>query len=270
MNPAVWSSIARAGIAVLTGIGCALLINGSLRMVEKRLKETEENGERIKRVKTLLSVGKSIAFGIIILIVLLMILYELGINITPFLASAGIVGLAISLGAQTLIKDFLGGIIILLENQYKIGDSITVGQVTGTVERITLRATYLLDGEGKLSLIPNGDIRSVTNLTTQWSQVVIPFNFDYETDTDLVQRTLEEAIHEMMNGDKELAAVFLERPSVAGWTGFSDWAVQAQISAKTQPGKQGLAARGIRKTALEHLQRKGIRLAVPPGGENTG
>ncbi len=107
MNPAIWSSIVRVGIALLTGFGCALLINFSSRVIGKRLKTTEDNGERIKRVKTLLSVGSSIAYGIVILIVILMILYELGINITPVLASAGIVGLAISLGAQTLIKIFL-------------------------------------------------------------------------------------------------------------------------------------------------------------------
>jgi small conductance mechanosensitive channel len=199
---------------------------------------------------------------LILLIALLMILYELGINIAPLLAGAGVVGLGISLGAQTIIKDFLGGVIILSENQFTIGDVISVGQLTGTVERITLRATYLRDSEGKLILIPNGDIRTISNLTTQWAQAVVTFNVNYESDMELVLHTLEDAIHRVQS-DKEIASTILESPRALGWTSFTDWAVQAQIIAKTQPGKQWPVARALRKAALEGLQKAGVRLAVP-------
>ena len=216
----------------------------------------------MKRLTTLVHAGRSIGRVLITLIILLMILHELGLNITPVLASAGVVGLAFSLGAQTVIKDFLGSIIILSENQFTIGDVITVGQLTGTVERITLRATYLRDSEGNLNLIPNGDIRTISNLTTQWAQVVVTFNVDYEADMERILQALEEAIH-LVQSDEEIALAMLESPHALGWTGFTDWAVQTQIIAKTQPGKQWPVARALRKAALEQLLKEGIRVAVP-------
>jgi small-conductance mechanosensitive channel len=189
---------------------------------------------------------------LILLIVVLTILHELGINITPVLASAGVVGLAFSLGAQTVIKDFLAGIVILSGNQFIIGDVVTVDQLTGTVERITLRATYLRDSEGKLNLIPNGDIRTISNLTAQWAQVMVTFNLDYETDMEQVLCALEEAIH-LVQSEEEIAFAILESPYALGWTGFTDWAVQAQIFAKTKPGKQWPVARAPIATNFPHL-----------------
>ena len=262
MNNQVWDSIWRVGVALLIGGGCVLLLNLGLHVFEKRLKQPGTNEERLRRLKTLGHAGLSIGYIIIFLIVLLMILRELGIDITPILASAGVVGLALSLGAQTLIKDYLGGILILVENQFTIGDVITVGQLTGTVERLTLRLTYLRDAEGKLNLIPNGDIRILSNLTTQWSQTVVTFNLDYETDMQSALRVLEEAAR-LVQADSEIAPALVEAPYALGWTGFNDWAVQMQLITKTLPGKQWLVARAMRKTALELLQKEGIRLAIP-------
>jgi small-conductance mechanosensitive channel len=178
MNSGVWLSIWRISIVLLIGLASILILQLSLRGIEKRLKESGAKGERLKRLTTLARAGRSIGQVLILLIIALMILHELGINITPILASAGLVGLAFSLGAQTVIKDFLGGIVILTENQFTIGDVIAVGQISGSVERITLRATYLRDGNGNLNLIPNGDIRTISNLTAQWAQAVITFNVD--------------------------------------------------------------------------------------------
>ncbi|MEW6288022.1 MAG: mechanosensitive ion channel family protein [Chloroflexota bacterium] len=258
----LWISIWRVGIVTLVGIGSAILLHLSLRSIEKRLKDSSVSGERLKRLTTLVRGWRSIGHILILLIMALMILHELGINITPVLASAGVIGLAFSLGAQTVIKDFLGGVVILTENQFTIGDVVTVGTLTGTVEHITLRATYLRDMEGKLHLIPNGDIRTVSNLTTQWAQVVVTFNFDYETDMERAVRVLEESTRQIQS-DRELTAALLEAPQVFGWSGFTDWAVQAQIIAKTHPGQQWLVARKVRQSALAHLQTEGIRLAVP-------
>jgi small-conductance mechanosensitive channel len=262
MSVSLESSILRVGVSLLIGLGSVFLIQLSLRGFDKRLKRSGVSGERLKRLTTLVHAGRSIAYVLILLIVMLTILHELGINITPILASAGVVGLAFSLGAQTVIKDFLGGVIILIENQFTIGDIITVGQITGTVEHITLRATYLRDFDGKLNLIPNGDIRTVSNLTNQWAQVVITFNVDYEADMGRTLHALEEAVR-LVQSDEQLASAMLESAYALGWTGFTDWAVQSQIIAKTKPGKQWLVARALRKTALESLQKEGIRLAIP-------
>jgi len=262
MNSELWVSTWRVGIALLIGVGCIVILHLSLGSIEKRLDKSSAQGERLKRLTTLVHAGRSIGYVLILLIVVLMILHELGINITPILASAGVVGLAFSLGAQTVIKDFLGGIIILSENQFTIGDVITIGQLTGTVEHISLRATYLRDSDGKLNLIPNGDIRTISNLTTQWAQVVITFNIDYEADIESALQALEEAAR-LVHSDEEIASAILEAPYALGWTGFTDWAVQMQVIAKTKPGKQWIVARTLRKIALELLQKEGIRVAIP-------
>lgn len=191
-----------------------------------------------------------------------MVLHELGINITPILTSAGVVGLAFSLGSQIIIKDFLAGVIILSENQYKIGDIITISQVTGTVEHITLRATYIRDSEGTLTLMPNGDIRSISNLTTHWAQVVITINLDYESDMHQALHSVEDAL-ELLNNEKKISSDIIGSPTVLGWTGFTDWAVQAQIMAKTHPGRQWHVARELRRIVLSQLTNDGIKIATP-------
>lgn len=262
MNNSLWGSAWRVGLVLLIGLASSLILQIGLRTIEKRLRRSSATEEHLKRLTTLVHAGRSIGLGVILLTVLLMILHELGINITPVLASAGVVGLTFSLGAQTFIKDFIGGIIILWENQFTIGDVVTIGQYTGTVEHITLRATYLRDTAGQLNLIPNGDVRTISNLTTQWSQVVITFNIDYEADMEQVLRILED-VSRVVQNDQDLASAILEPPDALGWTDFTDWAVQAQMIAKTQPGKQWMVARALRKTALELFQKNGVRIATP-------
>ncbi|MGD8404380.1 MAG: mechanosensitive ion channel family protein [Anaerolineales bacterium] len=262
MNSNLWFSVWRVAIVLLVGLGSMLVWQLILRGMKRRLKESDVNGERLQRLTTLTNAGQSIGHVLIFLIVLLMILHELSINITPILASAGVVGLAFSLGAQTVIKDYLGGILILVEDQFGIGDVISVGQFSGVVERITLRATYLRDIEGKLNLIPNGDIRSVSNLTMQWAQVVVTFNLDYDADLERALHTLEETAR-LVQSDEKIASAIVETPYALGWNGFTDWAVQMQLIAKTQPGKQWDVARALRKTALELLQKEGIHVAIP-------
>lgn len=262
MSTGLEISIWRVVIAIVIGVGSMILLHWGLRNIEKHLRTSTSQGKRLMRTTTLVHAGRSIGYVLIVLIVLLMILHEFGINITPILASAGVVGLAFSLGAQTVIKDFLGGIVILAENQFKIGDVISIGQVTGTVEHISLRATYLRDSEGKLNLIPNGDIRSMSNLTSQWSQVIVTFNFDYDSDMRRVQHILDEAIR-IIQTDPETVSAIIDTPRALGWTGFTDWAVQMQVIAKTQPGQQWAVARVIRKIALEQLKKEDIHVAVP-------
>jgi len=262
MNSSLWFSVWRVAIVLVVGLGSILVWQLILRSTKRRLKESDVSGERLQRLTTLTNAGQSIGHVLIFLIVLLMILHELSINITPILASAGVVGLAFSLGAQTVIKDYLGGVLILVEDQFGIGDVIAVGQFSGVVERITLRATYLRDIEGKLNLIPNGDIRSVSNLTMQWAQVVVTFNVDYDADLERALHTLEEAAR-LVQSDEKIASAIVETPYALGWNGFTDWAVQMQLIAKTQPGQQWDVARALRKTALELLQKEGIHVAVP-------
>lgn len=230
--------------------------------VERRLERPGARAEQRDRLKTLVHVGRGVGYALILAVAGLMALQTLGVNVAPLLAGAGVVGLALSLGAQTLIRDFIGGILILVENQFTIGDTIQVGGVTGNVERITLRVTYLRDMEGRLYIVPNGDIRTVSNLTVGWARAIVDLNVDYRADMARVLRVLEDAARAAQE-DESIQADLLEPPQVLGWVGLKEWAVQVQLMAKTAPGKQWGVAMALRRHAVEALQAAGIGMALP-------
>jgi small conductance mechanosensitive channel len=147
--------------------------------------------ERRQQLVTLTHILRWVANVVIIVVALLMLLSAFNINITPLLAGAGVAGLAVSLGAQTLIQDLIGGFLILVENQYTVGDVIQVGDVSGEVERFTLRATCLRDTNGRLHIVPNGEVRVVSNLTKEWSRALVDVGVAYEEDLARVLHVLE-------------------------------------------------------------------------------
>lgn len=229
---------------------------------ERRLEKPGASVEQLDRLKTLVHAGRSVGYVLILTVAGMMALQTMGVNVAPLLAGAGVVGLALSLGAQTLIRDFIGGILILVENQFTIGDTIQVGGVTGNVERITLRATYLRDVEGRLHVIPNGDIRTVSNLTVGWARAIVDLNVDYQADMARVLRVLEDAARAAQE-DASIKSDLLEPPQVLGWVGLKEWAVQVRLMAKTAPGKQWGVTVALRRHALEALQAAGIGVALP-------
>ena len=228
------------------------------------LRRFDDPGQQA-RLKTLMDVSFTTLQAVIAAVAILMILYALGINITPMLAGVGVAGLTLSLGAQTLVKDFLGGFIILFENQFRVGDSIQVGSVSGTVEQITLRATLLRDAQGRQFIIPNGDIRVVSNYTRDWARAVVDVNVPFEADIGQVVRALEAAMQKVA-ADETIKSDLMEAPQILGWNSFTNWAVQVRLSAKTLPGKHGGVERLMRQTALEALDSAGVQIALPfPG-----
>jgi len=255
-------TVLRIGLIALL----ALLAERGLRLValrtEHRLEQSTPDPERLARLKTLVQVGRGAAYALVLVITGAMALHSLDINIAPLLAGAGVVGLALSLGAQTLIKDYIGGILILIENQFTIGDVVKVGNVTGSVERITLRATHLRNYDGTLYVVPNGDIRVVSNLTVEWARAIVDLNVDYQADMSKVIRSLEMAAQKAQ-ADETLQPDLLEPPQALGWIGFNDWAVQVRLVAKTKPGQQWSVAMALRRYAVETLQAGGVRVAIP-------
>jgi small conductance mechanosensitive channel len=244
----------------------ALAARSALRVIsvqaQKRLELSVVDAERLDRLKTLVRVGEGVVLALVFLLGGLMALNVLNINIAPLLAGAGVAGLAISLGAQTLIKDYIGGVLVLLEDQFSVGDVIQVDAVSGVVERITLRATYVRAGDGALHLIPNGDLRTVANLTVGWSRAVADLHVDYRADMERVTRALHAAARRVQE-DETVKDHLLEAPQVFGWLGFKDWAVQVQLMAKVKPGQQWAVARAMRRHALEALQAEDVRVATP-------
>lgn len=243
----------------------ALLARWGARLIfgrlGRRLERTVPDPERRGRLQTFLSAGRSLASVLIALIAGLTALGALGVDIGPLLAGAGLVGLALSLGAQTLIKDYLGGVLILAEDQFRVGDVIKVGEVSGEVERITLRTTRVRDLEGRLHVLANGDIRAVSNLTAQWSRAVVDLNVEYSADMNAVLRALEAAARRAQ-ADAALQPLLLEAPQALGWVALKDWAVQVRLMAKTAPGKQWAVMTALRQYALEALAAEGVQVAL--------
>jgi len=193
---------------------------------------------------------------------LLTLLSTFGIDITPLLASAGIAGLAVSLGAQTLIKDLIGGLLILVENQYAVGDSIQLKDVSGQVERITLRTTCVRDINGNLHIVPNGEVRIVANMTRDWSRALVDVGVAYEEDVDRVLGVLEEVAERFAN-DPTVGPQLQDPPQVMGPISLGDWAITMRVMVKTQPGKHWTVARELRKWINATFAREGITMPCP-------
>jgi small-conductance mechanosensitive channel len=260
----------RLVILVVAAVLGFRLIEWSRGAIEKRVVQPADDPARRARLATLLEAYVRTAQLLLVVVVVLMGLAVIGINIGPVIAAAGVMGLAVSLGAQSIIKDFIGGILILLEDQYRVGDSIQVGSASGTVERISLRATYVRDLDGRLWTVSNGDVRTVSNATRDWSRAVVNLNLGFGADVSQAVAVLEAAMQSTA-AEPALQGKLLEQPIVEGWTSLTDWSVQVRLRASTPPGQQGIVAQRMRQSALDALRAANLPLASPvPGGPFAG
>ncbi len=255
-------TLLRIGVILILALVARWLLRFAARRIERRVTSTVTNREHQLRLRTVIQVGYSLAFVVLLVFTLLMILSALNVDIGPLVAGVGVAGLALSLGAQSLIKDFIGGLLIFVENQFAVGDVIAVGNVSGEVERITLRATYLRDTQGKLNIVPNGEIRIMSNLTAQWSLAVVDLSIAYDADMSAARQALQDAI-EHAQADEALKALLLEAPQVMEWNSLSNSGVQVRLQAKTLPGKQWMAMAGLRQYAVEALQAHNVHVSAP-------
>ncbi|MEK7867204.1 MAG: mechanosensitive ion channel domain-containing protein [Planctomycetota bacterium] len=233
------------------------------RRIEKAAKKagTDDTSERRRRVSTLARVsGKAISTTVWI-VTFMYVLGQLGVNITPILASAGVVGLAIAFGAQTMIKDFLSGFFILLENQFRIGDVINLEGVGGVVERITLRVTVLRDLQGTVHYIPNGTLTRVSNLTQGWSRVVLEVSVGYGEDIDRVIVVLRDVLAKLRE-DPAWASGVLES-EVSGVESLGESSVDVRVMVKTPPMRQWDVARELRRRIKMRFDDEGIEIPFP-------
>ena len=228
-------------------------------------------GERRKqRAQTMGSVLTSIASGVILAIIIVMVLDQVGVNIAPIIASAGIVGVALGFGAQNLVKDFLSGIFMILEDQYGVGDSVDLGEATGTVEAVGLRVTRLRDVDGTVWYVRNGEILRVGNQSQNWARTVLDITVAYESDLDQVQQLLNEEATAMYE-DEEYHDMIIEPPEVWGVERFDKDGAVVRVVLKTAPLQQWAVARAMRQRVKARFDAAGIRIPTsfipgqPPG-----
>lgn len=224
-----------------------------------------QEDRRQARVRTLADVGKSAVSILVWVWAALAILDSLGVNIAPLLASAGVAGVALGFGAQSLVKDFLSGIFMLLEDQYGVGDVIDVGDgISGTVEEVTLRVTTIRDIDGTLWYIRNGEILRIGNFSDDYSiarvQVPVGLSNDAEDAAEVILRSARETAH-----DESVKDVIIEEPELNGITDFATDHLSFRVSVKTLPGEQWGVQRLMMARILQDMQAEGITTPYPHG-----
>jgi small conductance mechanosensitive channel len=217
---------------------------------------------RVQRAKTIGSVLRSIVTFLIWAVVILMVLSELGLNIAPLLASAGIAGVALGFGAQTLVKDFLTGLFMILEDQYGVGDVVDLGEATGVVEAVGLRATRLRSIDGTVWYIPNGEVHRVGNQSQGWARAVLDVSVPYGESLAKATRVLTE-VGETIYRDPDWAPVIMEEPEVWGVEAMSAEAVVVRLVVKTKPLEQWRTARELRLRIRNAFAKAGIEVPFP-------
>ena len=239
----------RFGARVLRSTVAALRSRAPLRVRNSRLEQ---------RAATIGDAAASFWKDVVLVMAALLILGEFGINLGPLLAGAGIAGIAIAFGAQAIIKDYLSGLFILLEDQYGVGDVITIGAATGTVEDLNLRFTRLRSADGTVWFMPNGDIRAVGNQSMEWSRAIVDVLVGYDNDIGAVMAALTEEIG-ALTSEPLWKDRILETPEVQGVQSMTVEGVGVRIVVKTEPREQWAVARELRGRIAERMRRDGVR-----------
>jgi small conductance mechanosensitive channel len=250
---------------ILVALGTLIVLRISRLLSSKVfrvLQKQNEDEEFLKRTKTLNSVIRYIVSTTIIVIAGLILLGEFGIEIGPILAAAGVLGLAVGFGAQSLVKDVISGFFILLEDQIRVGDVVSAAGKAGAVEKINLRTTILRDLEGKVHYIPNGTIDIVTNLTKIYSCAVFDIGVAYREDIDEVIKTIRSVADEL-ESDEEFSKDILEPMEIFGLDKFGDSAIMIKGRYKSMPGKQWRISREFNRRLKKRFDAEGIEIPFP-------
>lgn len=221
-----------------------------------------ESVRREQRANSLGGLARSVASVAIVASALIMVLSELGLELAPLLAGAGIVGLAVGFGAQDLVKDFLSGVFMLLEDQFGVGDIIDVGGNTGVVEAISLRSTRLRSIDGTLWHVPNGDIRQVGNRSQEWARALFDVDVSYDTDVDVALSVIGQVVTDLAE-DPEFAENFLEEPTVVGVLALGADAVTLRAMAQVVPGQQWALGREFSRRIKRAFDTANIEFPFP-------
>ena len=260
--------LATSGLRIVLIIVGALVVMRLASFITRRIERTFDDddpttmNEREKQAATLGKVMRYVVRVTVWGMAFLIILKEIGVDIGPILAGVGVAGLAIGFGAQSLVKDLLAGVFVLVENQYHVGDVIRASGVSGLVERITLRATTLRDLDGRVHVIPNGAFDVVTNMTKQYSRCVLDIGVAYKEDVDEVMAVLQELGDEMA-ADPKYSTVITAPLEVLGVEDFGDSSVVIRMRFTTIPMQQWMVAREFRRRVKKTFDAKGIEIPFP-------
>jgi len=245
-------------------LAAALILNHLMHLVTKLIvkpaaTQTRAAQAREQQTRTLAGVINSTGSKVVWAIALLTAAQEFGINVTPVAALAGLASLAVGFGAQNLVRDIISGFYIILEDQYVVGDTIQVSETIGRVEHLTLRRTVVRDARGALVTLSNGDIRTVGNLSRDWSQTFVDVSVSPQIAQEKALQALEAAIAEF-RGDPSWSQVLVDGPRILGLQSYDQSASTIRLQVRTAPSRQDDVARELRRRIQLEFQRQGIPL----------
>jgi moderate conductance mechanosensitive channel len=249
-----------AGIVV-----AAFLINRLLRLVSKLIvkpagSQARAAQAREQQTRTLAGVVYAGASKVVWVLALLMAAQEFGVNVTPVAAVAGLATLAVGFGAQNLVRDVITGFYIIIEDQYSVGDTIQVAETIGRVEHLTLRRTVVRDARGALVTLSNGDIRTVGNLSRDWSQAFVDVGVSPEVPQERALQALDAAAAELRN-DPSWSQALVDGPRILGLQSYDRHASTVRLQLRTAPSRQEDVSRELRRRIQLEFQRQGIPLS---------
>lgn len=240
------------------------VVKGFSKILRTRSRKDDEitKSEREKRINTLSGIISTILKVILVFLFIVIILEKLGVAIGPILASAGIIGLAVGFGAQELVRDMISGFFILLEDQIRIGDAVELNSVWGVVESIELRTIKLRDMSGVVHVFQNGKINTLSNMSKDWSALIVNVGVAYKEKYDRVTAVIE-SVGEDMYKNSRFKNIMIEPLEVAGLDSFADSAVVIRVIIKTRPGMQWETGREFRRRIKEAFDAANIEIPFP-------
>jgi small conductance mechanosensitive channel len=227
---------------------------------EQRVGATVAASRRVQRAEAMGSMLKSITSIVVFTIFGITAIADLGYPVGPLLASAGVVGVALGFGAQSLVKDFLAGVFMIFEDQYGVGDVVDLGEASGTVESVGLRVTRLRDVEGTVWYVRNGEITRVGNSSQNWARTVLDIPVPLDADLTRVQEVLKDVAHDLWD-DEEFKGQIIEEPEVWGVQDLTPNWITVRVTLKTAPMEQWAVAREMRKRIKARFDHEGLEFA---------
>lgn len=222
---------------------------------------------RRARAEAIASLLRSVTTATVAAIGILLVLAQLDINITPLLASAGVVGVALGFGAQSLVKDYLSGIFLILEDQYGVGDVVDLGPVVGTVEDVTLRITQVRDMSGVVWYVRNGEVLRVANRSQGWTMAVVDIPIAYNENLDKVRKVVDQVAEEM-DSDERFDDMLLAKPKYAGVESVTQESMTVRVTVKTSPQQQVNVTRILRERIKIAFDTHGIRVPATAANDS--
>ena len=261
------------GVPILVIVLVTLAITIAARVMVRRFRRRLEGSPSLTQELNLqraATLGNAVLTAVIVVLwatALMLVLGKLDVNLAPLLASAGVAGVALGFGAQSLVRDVLSGFFILLENQFGVGDTVeaytSAGPVSGKVEALTLRVTTLRAFDGSLHIIPNGNIQLISNKSRGWARAIVDVRLAYGDDVDRVRGILEELFEEIRENGS-LRDWVMNGPSVLGIETLAEFGQVVRVVADTRPSKRFDTERILREQITRRLAGRGIRTPTPP------